>query len=375
MTVVSSFPARARIDLAALAANTRNLVTRANGAAVMAVVKADAYGHGLIPVSRAALDAGATWLGVCQVSEALAVREAGIDARVLAWIYGPDTQLDEVVAAQVDLAAYAPWGIELINDAARRVGTRARVHLKVDTGLSRGGARPGADLDALIAAAQSATHVDPIGLWTHYSMADDPGHPAIAEQDEVFADAIAHAERAGLDLEVRHIANSAGTLTKPETFYDMVRPGIAIYGVTPMPQLDDDFGLVPVMTLEAELILTKNVGVGQGVSYGLTYHTSQPTRLGLIPLGYGDGIPRHASNRAPVKVGDRQVRIAGRICMDQFVVDLGPDATEQAGDLVTLFGPGTAGEPTAQDWAEAADTIAYEIVTRVGPRVPREYVS
>lgn len=213
------------------------------------------------------------------------------------------------------------------------------------------------------------------GLWSHLACADEPGHPSTGAQLDVFRTLLEHAEKAGAEPEVRHLANSPATLTLPETHFDLVRPGIATYGISPSADLGTsaDFGLRPVMSLKASLALVKQVPACHGVSYGHHYVTERETRLGLVPLGYADGIPRHASGRGPVLVGDRVRRVAGRVAMDQFVVDLDGDAV-RAGAEAVLFGPGDRGEPTAQDWAVAADTIAYEIVTRIGARVPRVYL-
>jgi alanine racemase len=374
---VSSYPARAVVDLAAIRANVETLVARAPSAQVMAVVKADGYGHGLVPSARAALAGGASWLGAAQIPEALALRAAGLDARILTWLYAPGAPLAEVVAADVDVSVSAPWALDEVV-GARQVGRSARVHLKVDTGLGRSGAIP-ADFPALLDAAlraEASGEVRVVGIWSHFAWADAPQHPTVRAQAEVFAAMVGLAESRGARLEVRHLANSAATLTNPAVHYDLVRPGIAVYGLSPMPDLADpaDLGLVPAMTLEAELALVKRVPAGHGVSYGHLFSTAAETTLGLVPLGYADGIPRHASERGPVLVGDRRLTVAGRICMDQFVLDLGPEARESAGDRVVLFGPGTAGEPTAEDWARASGTIGYEIVTRIGARVPRVYL-
>lgn len=367
-----SYPATAHISLDAVAANTRVLAAHTGKAQVMAVVKADAYGHGLVPVAKTVLQHGASWLGVAQTDEALALRIAGIDAPILAWIFTPHTSLTELVASNIDLSASAPWAIEAINAAAVRTKKRARVHLKVDTGLARGGARHGAEFAQLLAAAQVAPRIDVVGCWSHFALADDPGHSTIGHQVEVFTDTLAVVSRAGIELELRHIANSAATLTMPDFAFDLVRPGIGIYGISPIA--GETFGLTPAMTLTAHLSNVKRVPAGQGVSYGLTWTAPRDTYLGLVPLGYADGIPRHCSNKAQVQVGGYRAPIAGRVCMDQFVVDLGANAQAQPGDLVTIFGPGTAGEPTATQWAQAADTINYEIVTRLGGRVPRQYL-
>ncbi len=408
----AGFPARAVVDLEAVRDNVRALRDRAPAAAVMAVVKADAYGHGLVPTAWAALAGGATWLGVAQGVEALALRAAGIspdDARVLAWLHAPGAHLEALVAADVDVAVAAPWALDAAAAATRATGHVARVHLKIDTGLGRNGILPAALPSAAARAAELQRDglLRVVGVFTHLAYADEPGHPTIAGQREVLDDAVRTVEAAGLDVEVRHAANSAATLTAPGLHYDLVRPGIAVYGFSPVPQVAaaSSFGLRPAMTLQARLATTKCTAAGQGVSYGHRYVTSQETRLGVVPLGYGDGIPRHASSDlgdgaaparpgGPVYVGGppsagigtgsdgdggRVLRVAGRVCMDQFMLDLGPYSTEQAGDVVTLFGSSDglahgASVPSAEDWAEAASTISYEIVTRIGPRVPRVYV-
>ncbi|NUU18108.1 alanine racemase [Cellulomonas humilata] len=382
--VAVSYPARAVVDLAAVRANVRSLAAHAPTAQVMAVVKADGYGHGLVPTATAALAGGATWLGAAQVDEVLALRRAGIaDARILTWLYAPGAALREAVEADIDVSVSAPWALAELAAAARASGRTARAHLKVDTGLGRNGLTPGDLADVLpeVLRLRAEGAVEVVGLWSHFAFADEPEHPTVKLQAEVFAETLETVERAGVTLEVRHLANSAATLTTPAAHYDLVRPGIAVYGLSPVPQLGgpDDFGLVPAMTLEAELANVKRVPAGQGVSYAHQYETPQDTVLGLVPLGYADGIPRHASGTqerpgGPVRVGGRTLGVAGRVCMDQVVLDLGPGATEQAGDRVELFGTGRDGGPTAEDWARVAGTISYEIVTRVGARVPRVHV-
>ncbi|MFC5799547.1 alanine racemase [Streptomyces formicae] len=380
MTQKAPFRARAEIDLAALRANVRALRARAPRAAVMAVVKSDAYGHGMVPCAKAALDAGAAWLGTATPEEALALRAAGIRSRVLCWLWTPGGPWREAIEADLDVSVSDMWALREATDAARDAGRRARVQLKADTGLGRGGCQP-ADWAALVAAARAAEEAGTVrvtGLWSHFACADEPGHPSIAAQLAVFRDLVAYAEKEGIEPEVRHIANSPATLTLPESHFDLVRTGIAVYGISPSPELGSsaDFGLRPVMTLKAAVALVKHVPAGHGVSYGHHYVTDRETTLGLVPVGYADGIPRHASGRGPVLVGGAWRRVAGRVAMDQFVVDLGPDGAEEvgAGAEAVLFGPGDRGEPSAEDWAEAADTIAYEIVTRIGTRVPRVYI-
>jgi alanine racemase len=267
--------------------------------------------------------------------------------------------------------------------AARDVGRAARIHLKVDTGLGRNGLMPQALAGMLdtLHSGQAEGLCKVVGVWSHLAWADDPGHPTVQHQHEVFADAVELVERAGFDIQVRHLSNSAATLTDPSIRYDLVRPGLAVYGLSPVPQVGDSghFGLRPAMRLEADLALTKTVDAGSGVSPGHEYVTPAQTVLGLVPIGYADGVPRHASGTlkglgAPVQVGARRLGVAGRVCMDQFMLDLGPDASEVAGETVVLFGSGENGEPTAQDWAAAVGTISYEIVTRIGAQVPRVYV-
>ncbi|MEU8585534.1 alanine racemase [Streptomyces sp. NPDC048664] len=370
--------ARAEIDLAALRANVRALRALAPGAALMAVVKSDAYGHGAVPCARAAQAAGAEWLGTATPEEALALRAAGLSGRVLCWLWTPGGPWRQAVEADVDVSVSGMWALREVCDAARAAGTPARVHLKADTGLGRNGCQP-ADWPELVAEslrAQAAGLVTVVGLWSHLACADEPGHPSIRSQLDCFREMVAHAEEQGVRPEVRHIANSPATLTLPEAHFDLVRTGIAVYGVSPSPELGTsaDLGLRPVMSLKASLALVKRVPGGHGVSYGHLYTTPGSTTLGLVPVGYADGIPRHASGTGPVLVDGKLRTVAGRIAMDQFVVDLGGDEPPPGTEAV-LFGPGDHGEPTAEDWAQAAGTIAYEIVTRIGTRVPRVYMN
>lgn len=361
------------VDLDAVRANVRVLAASTD-ALVMAVVKADGYGHGMVPCAQAALDGGATWLGVAMLEEALDLRAAGFACPILAWLWTPqETQaLERAVAEGVDISVSAPWALELVQKAVAATGRAGRIHLKIDTGLSRGGATSAQwpDLLALAAAAERHGEIEIIGIWSHFVYADEPGHPTIARQIARFRDAIDVAASAGVHPQLRHIANSAATLTLPEAHFDLVRPGIAIYGLVPVP---GDFGLVPAMTLRSHVALAKRVGAGEGVSYGHQYTTLDETTLALVPLGYADGVPRSGTNVGPVSINGVRGTVSGRVCMDQFVVDVG-DAPVAAGDEVIVFGDGRLGGPTAQEWADAVDTIHYEIVTRVGARVPRVYL-
>jgi alanine racemase len=375
----AGLPSCALVDLDAIAGNVAALRRAAPGAALMAVVKADGYGHGMLPAARAALAGGADWLGVAQLGEALDLRAAGITAPLLAWLTVPGDRFTEAVAARVDLGVGAAWTVPEVVAAARATGVAARVHLKVDTGLGRGGCLA-ADLPGLLAVLlrhEAEGTVRLAGLFSHLACSDTPAHPSVPAQIAAFTAAVRQAERAGARLEVRHLANSAAALAIPQARFDAVRPGIAVYGLSPMPHLatSAELGLCPAMSLLGRVAMVKDVPAGQGVSYGLTHVTATGTTLALIPLGYGDGLPRHASSAGPVLLNGRRVAIAGRVCMDQVVLDLlGRDAGVRPGDVAVLFGSGHHGEPTAQDWAEAAGTISYEIVTRIGRRVPRHYL-
>jgi len=371
--------ARAEIDLAALRANVRTLRALAPGAALMAVVKSEAYGHGAVPCARAAVEAGAGWLGTATPEEALALRAAGLPGRIMCWLWTPGGPWRAAVEADIDVSVSGMWALQEATAAARAAGIPARVQLKADTGLGRNGCQPGEDWAELVAAAlraESEGLLRVTGLWSHFACADEPGHPSIAHQLTRFREMLEYAEQQGVSPEVRHIANSPATLTLPESHFDLVRTGIALYGISPSPEVGTpaDFGLRPVMTLAASVALVKRVPGGHGVSYGHHYITPGETTLALVPVGYADGIPRHASGTGPVLVDGKWRTVAGRVAMDQFVVDLGGDEPA-AGTEAVLFGPGDRGEPTAEDWAQAAGTIAYEIVTRIGTRVPRVYVN
>lgn len=354
----------ARIRLDALVGNLEVLRGLVAPAAVMGVVKADAYGHGVIPVARALADAGVDWLGVADVDEALALRAAGIETPLLAWLHGSPADFGAAVAADIDVAVSS---LEQL-DAAARAG--ARVHLKFDTGLSRNGIAP-EHVEAVIAKSvehERAGRLRVRGLMSHLSGAS---HGDDADQRDTFAALVATAEGAGLDPEVRHLAASLAAITQPDARFDLVRIGIALYGVQPDPSVDvAALGLRPVMTLATSVSAVRRVPAGTGISYGYVHRTDAPTTLALVPLGYADGIPRHASGRAEVAIGGVRYPQVGRIAMDQFVVDVG-DASVAVGDEVIVWGDPAEGVPSADEWADAAGTIGYEIVTRVGPRVSR----
>jgi alanine racemase len=375
--MIDPLTASAVIDLAAFRANLGVIQDQVGSAAVMVIVKADGYGHGMIECARAARAAGISWLGVATPVEALALREAGDRGPLLAWLYGAEEDLSRLVAAGVDVSAQSTLQISRLAAAAGITEQRARVHLKIDTGLSRNGAPASDWQDLCLAAAEAegAGAIDVVAVWSHFAASEEPAATSVVAQLNAFKDAYGVARAAGLEPKLRHICNSAGALIVPGAHFDLVRVGIAAYGIEPSPGLAALAGvnLQPVMRLRAQLVNVKRISRGAGVSYGHIWTAPADTTVGLVPLGYADGIPRHAGNRGRVGIAGRQVPIRGRICMDQFVIELGPEATAEVGDEVIIFGDGTAGEPTAADWARWCDTIGYEIVSRIGTRVPRVY--
>jgi alanine racemase len=363
----------ALIDLGAIKDNVSALARHVGGAQVMAVVKSDGYGHGMVPAAAAALAGGASWLGVVHVAEALALRQAGLTVPVLCLLGAPGAPHEEAIRHDIDLSAGSAELVSQIAAAAGLAGRPARLHLKADTGMSRGGATA-ADWPGLVAAALGAEatgHVRIAGIWSHLACADIPGHPSTDAQLAAFRSAVELAEQAGARPEVRHLANTPATLTRPETWFDMVRPGGGIVGLSTLPGGAPGW-LRPAMTIRAVLVQVKRVPAGTGVSYGHRYITGGDATLGLVPLGYAEGVPRHASNTAEVQVRGRRWTISGTVCMNQVVVDFG-DEPVAPGDEVVLFGPGDDGEPTAQQWADALGTLSYDIVTRFAGRVPRSY--
>lgn len=369
----------AEVDLGAVTANTRALRRAAPGAELMAVVKADGYGHGAAPVARAALAGGAAMIGVATLDEAVALRTAGVDAPLATWLWAPGEDVRPAVAAAAQIGIAAAEHLAAVTAAAPlapATGLTAAgcvpVHLKVDTGMGRNGVLPAElpPLLAAIAAAERSGAIRLVGVMSHFACADTPGDPSVAAQIATFTDAVAAARAAGLRPRWRHLANTAATLAIPAAHFDLVRCGIGLYGLSPLPGPSP---LTPAMTLRTSVALTKRVPAGQGVGYGLTYRTDRETTLALVPVGYGDGIPRCAGNIGEVLLAGKRRRIAGRVAMDQVVVDCGDDPVA-IGDEVIVFGAGSGGDPTADDWAGYCDTINYEIVTRIAPRVVRRYI-
>jgi len=366
--------ATAQIDHTALAHNVSVVRSATDDTPIMAVVKADAYGHGELEISRSLLASGVRELGVCTVAEALRLRRGGITAPVLSWLNTIDADLVGAVQADVQVAVASPTMVSALVDAAGAAGRTAVVTVKFDSGLFRNGitADEWPEVLADLVRGERAGALRLHGMMTHFACADQPGDPSIERQAAEFAAAVARAREAGLDPQVLHAANSAATLTRPDLHLDMVRPGIALYGISPMPEVDD-FDLRPVMRLSGRLVRVKKARAGERVSYGHTWTVPEDTVLGVVPLGYADGVRRGLSGRFHVRVAGADRPAVGRVCMDQFVVDLGADTTAAEGDEVVLFGDPRRGEPAAQRWADLLDTIGYEMVTGIGSRVTRRH--
>jgi alanine racemase len=375
LTTSSNATAEAVVDLDAIAHNVRLLREHAGSAQVMVVVKADGYGHGATQVGQAALAAGAAELGVATVDEALSLRRDGVTAPVIAWLHRPGTDFAPAVAADVQIAVSSVRQLGELLDAVARTGRTATVTVKVDTGLSRNGVSA-ADYPAMLTAVKRAQADGAIrlrGIMSHLVHGDDPDNPLNDLQAQRLRDMRTQASDEGVQFEIAHLSNSPAAMTRPDLAFDMVRPGIAVYGQTPIPERGD-MGLRPAMTLKCPVALVRSVRTGDGVSYGHTWIAQRDTTVALLPIGYADGVFRNLSGRIDVLINGRLRRNVGRICMDQFVVDLGPGHVDVSeGDDAILFGPGTQGEPTAQDWAELLGTINYEVVTSPRGRVTRTY--
>ncbi len=367
--------AEAVVDLGAIAHNVRLLREHAGPAQVMAVVKADGYGHGATQVARAALAAGAAELGVATVDEALALRADGITAPVLAWLHPPGIDFGPALLADVEIAVSSVRQLDELLDATRRTGRTATVSVKVDTGLNRNGVLA-AQFPSMLTALRQAVAEGAIrlrALMSHMVYADQPGNSINDVQGSRFSEMLAHAREAGVRFEIAHLSNSSATMSRPDLAFDMVRPGIAVYGLSPVPECGD-LGLLPAMTVKCAVALVKPVRAGEGVSYAHTWTAERDTTVALMPVGYADGVFRSLGGRLDVQINGRRRPGVGRICMDQFLVDLGPGQVDVAeGDEAILFGPGTSGEPTAQDWADLIGTIHYEVVTSPRGRITRTY--
>ena len=368
-------PAWGEVDLDAVRANVRTLARRAAPAQLLAVVKADAYGHGAVPVARAALEAGASWLGVALVEEGAALRRAGIDQPILVLSEPPPEAAGAVVAGRLTPVVYTEVGIEALAKAVAEAppDQPLPVHLKVDTGMHRVGCRP-EDAIALADALGARPELVLEGICTHFAVADEPHRPETLTQLREFNALLDALDARGTRPPIVHAANSAALLAFPESRFDLVRVGIALYGVAPAPRLAESIPLEPVLSLRARVTYVKTLPVGTGLSYGLRYTLERTSRVATVPVGYADGVPRNLGIRGgDVLIGGRRHPIAGAVTMDQLMVDVG-DAPVEVGDEVVLLGAQGEDQIKAAEWAERLGTIAYEIVTGIGPRVPRRYV-
>ena len=368
--------ARAEINLAAIAENLKFIKSKTS-AQVLAVVKADAYGHGLINVAKAAEKSGADWLGTALLEEGIALRNGGITKPIISWLTPIGEDFRTAINLDIDLSVSS---IELLNEVilvGKSINKVPRVHIEIDTGMNRGGF--GDDWGLLlpeIVKAVKANEIKAIGIWSHFARADEPNEVMNKTQLDEFTQKVKKLNDAGVSPELIHIANSAASLSNEAAHKNIVRWGIGLYGLSPdVINMGDSksLGLKPAMKLFAKLQLVKAVKAGQSVGYGGTAITKSDTKLGVVTLGYADGVPRNANHSAGIFVAGKRAPIIGRVSMDQFVVDLGADSLAKTGDEVIVFGDGSQGEYTIDEWAKACGTINYEIVTRIGVRVPRIY--
>jgi alanine racemase len=370
------------IDLGAIRENIKYLMGK-SGKPALAVVKADGYGHGLLPVAKSALSAGASWLGVALLEEASALRQGGISAPIIAWLTPITDDFESAINEDIDIAIPSLDHLEVITKAARSLGKCARVHLEVDTGMSRGGALyEWSELLGRAKSYQDSGLIKVIGIWSHFARADELGHEFNKKQLENFKSAVAEAESVGITPEIIHLSNSAATINDADSHFDLLRLGIAIYGLSPdfsHMGSSEKLNLKPAMSIRARIHLVKDIPAGSQVGYGGSAITKVDTKLGVIAMGYSDGIPRNANSDAGVLVGNKRAPIIGRVSMDQFVVDLGSDSSARAGDWAYIIGSNpsdsytSASSYTADSWASASATINYEIVTRIAARVKRIY--
>ena len=368
--------ASAEINLSAITQNFKSIKSRTT-ADVLAVVKADAYGHGLIPVSKALEEAGADWFGTALLEEAINLRKAGILKPIISWLTPLGEDFKSAIDLDIDLGIPSIDLLDEVIKAASLTGKTARIHLEIDTGMSRGGVL--SEWDQLIKSVLAGVNLKQlkvIGIWSHFARADEPDELMNQEQLSLFEEKVNQAKAAGIDAQFIHIANSAALFTNKGSHKNIIRSGIALFGLSPDIKTIGDsssLGLKPAMKLKAKLNLVKDVSAGSSVGYGGTAVIKSDTKLGVVALGYADGIPRNTNNLAGVFVAKKRAPIIGRVSMDQFVVDLGITSTAKTGDEVIIFGDGSSGEYTVDEWAKAANTINYEIITRIGPRVPRIY--
>lgn len=363
---------RAEVDLGAIRHNVELLVREAAPAALCAVVKADGYGHGAIAVSEAAVSAGASWLGVALVEEGAVLRRSGVEVPILLLSQPRPEDIDAAVRFDMHLTLYTEEGIEAAEAAALCYGRTPRVHLKVNTGMNRVGAAP-CDVAKIATRVSASRHLELEGVWTHCAVADEPENPFTEAQLEVFDSVLYDLEEIGIVPPMRHVANSAVLIDRPSARHDLVRAGISLYGLAPSQALEGRLDLVPALSLVAEVSMVKRVGAQERISYGLRHRFTHDTTVATVPIGYADGVPRRLSAvGGEVLIAGRRRPIVGVVTMDQIMVDCGDDDVS-VGDEVVLLGTQGDERIGAGEWAESLDTIAYEIVCGIGPRVPRIY--
>ena len=367
--------AAAYINLDAIAKNI-SLIAEKTNSDLLAVVKADAYGHGLIPVAKTAKSAGANWLGTALLEEALSLRAAGIEGPIIAWLTPPGEDFVAALQNQIDLSISSVETLQEILRAAKQTQIKPRLHVEIDTGMTRGGIRDNFSqiISSLVA---EKSNFEFVGLWSHFARADEPNENFTKLQLEKFDEVSKLFEENGLIAQIKHISNSAASLNFKSAHKNLIRWGIGMYGLSPdVTQMGDSkkLGLIPAMQVKSKLQLVKSVAAGAQVGYGGLGKVNQETKIGVVSMGYADGIPRISSNKAGIFVDGKRAPLLGRVSMDQFVVDLGINSKAKTGDEVIVFGAGNLGEYTVDEWAVAAGTINYEIVTRIGVRVPRIYV-
>ena len=364
-------PTRIVVDLDALSRNLQAIRSRV-GVPVMGIVKANAYGHGLVQVARHLEAQGVDQLGVAFVEEGIALRKAGIATPilVLGGIFGP--QVAQFIVHDLEITVSSLDKLRQVEAAAESLGRKATIHLKIDTGMERIGVHSyscGSFVETAVTSKWCALK----GIYSHLACADDPASQMTALQIERFFDACAHFERIGAPMPLRHLANSGGVLHFPETWLDMVRPGIVLYGVLPDPASQTTIDVRAALSLVSQVVYFKVVRAGNTVGYGATWTAPDDTRIATIPIGYGDGFPRALSSRGQVLIRGRRLPLVGRVCMDQFMVDLGADGTAYNEDDVVLIGAQGCEAIRVEDVARLADTIPYEILTGLNERIPREY--
>ena len=369
---MSQRPTRIVVDLDVLAGNLRAIRAHV-GVPVMAIVKANAYGHGLVPVAHHLQAQGVEQLGVAFVEEGMALRRAGITVPILVLGGILGRQVTQLIQHDLEITVSSLDKLRKVEAAAERLGRKAVVHLKIDTGMERIGVHS-YSCGPMIEAAAASSWCTVKGVYSHLACADDPASPMTALQLERFLEACAHFERIGAPMPIRHLANSGGVLHYPQTWLDMVRPGIMLYGVLPDPDAHRTVDVKPALSLISQVVYFKTVLAGHPVGYGATWAPPHDTHVVTVPIGYGDGYPRALSNRGEVLIRGHRRPIVGRLCMDQFMVDLGPDGTAYVEDDVVLIGTQGGETISVEDVAQRAGTIGYEILTRLNERVPREYV-